>query len=141
MNGEAQGRIEPRAYRMVRYLEQELNPEKLGPRVMNLPSLLQRNGLLQVAVFLEVKGRPEKKSDEPKPDEVLRQLLEATINESLGDSSKNGVELKPTYLAKCGLVQTLLLEELALEAAVWIKRLYEAKTASAEPLAPGDEAQ
>lgn len=136
MNGEAQGRIEPRAYRMVRYLEQELNPEKLGPRVMNLPSLLQRNGLLQVAVFLEVKGRSEKKSDE-----VLRQLLEATINESLGDSSKNGVELKPTYLAKCDLGQTLLLEELALEAAVWMKRLYEAKTASAEPPAPGDEAQ
>jgi hypothetical protein len=117
---------------MVRFLEQELSKEKLGKlektRVMNLPSLLQRSGLLQVGVFLEAKE-----------DKVLQELLENTVREVLGD---NKFQLAARYLADCNLGQTLLLEELALEAAVWIRRLFEAKTIRKQSMNPAasDEA-
>lgn len=134
MTTAAKSPVEPRAYQMVRFIERNLPNSKLEKaRVMNLPGLLQRCGLLQVSVFLESKGRPEKKGNPPKSDEVLRRLLEDSLRTVVGEfpnGQKQRFELNAKYLAHLELARILLLEELAVEAAVWIRRLYEA---TAEP--------
>jgi hypothetical protein len=124
--------VEPRACTMVAFLETKVGTGDLDPcwaRVMNLAALLQRNGLLQVAVFLKAKGRPDAKGKPEKADERLRKLLEEAIRKVVGASpNRDGkpFALEASYLAKLDMSQALLLEEVAVEAAVWIRRLYEA---------------
>jgi hypothetical protein len=141
VSGAGEGAVEPRTYRMVRFLEGEIDKRKLDrPRVMNLAALLQRNGLLQVAVFLQAKGLD--KSGKQTSDGRLRSLLEEAIHTVVGDfPNRDGTHfgLDAKYLSGLDMDQALLLEEFAVEAAAWIRRLHEAKVESGggEPKAAG----
>lgn len=132
MSGAREGAVEPRAYRMVRFLEGKIDKRRLDrPRVMNLAALLQRNGLLQVAVFLQAKGLD--KNGQQTPDGCLCSLLEEVIRIVVGDfPNRDGTRfaLDAKYLSGLDMGQALLLEELAVEAAAWIRRLHEAKVES-----------
>lgn len=135
--------IKPRAQLIVRCLTGDesaaalLDSVKEHARVPNLPSMVQRHGLLQVATFLQAKGAPKKnrsaavtdtekvEQSQREKDEKLRKLLERAMQAVLP-----GVSLQPAALAKLDLSQSMFQNELALEAATWIARLADAALAN-----------
>lgn len=124
--GDKAAPMRPRSYRMVAFIEQELPNFKLDKaRVMNLPALLLRNGLLQVAVFLKAKGNREGGSTDENLRKVLQEVMRVVVREVDSEDGKK-FALEPGYLARLDMHQSLFLEELAVEAATWIRRLHEA---------------
>ena len=100
---------------------------------MNLTVLLKRSDLLQIAVFLKAEGRPKDSGTRSNSEKVFLDLLAGSMSAVPGAICvrKGSPDvLGAENLASLDLARTPLPEELTVEAAVWIRRLYESKAES-----------
>lgn len=95
-------------------------------RVKQLGGMLMRHGLLQVTAFL---ARPRDKGEARGVDTRLLKLLERTMQKAHGQApgGQDGIALNLRYLSSANSLPTSYLQTLALECALWIERVVEAK--------------
>ena len=95
---------------------------KKSARLPGLPTMVQRNGLLQTLAFLDTKAKDGQGTT---ADGHLVALLRAVLVE-VGPSGLAG-DLSSAGLAKLDARRYLLLQELAIDVAAWTYRLVEAQ--------------
>lgn len=137
-----------REHALVRRIDERLGQDDhkdllAHPRVKSLADMLRRHGLLQVVAFLRAKGQGDGAPEEGSKvedraakngDPLLLELLAEALKDELKQASRlpNGEPLTLDARSLAGLgersaVDYLYLNELAIQAAIWIQRLTAAR--------------
>jgi hypothetical protein len=112
-----------RKHVVVELIEGRLTPTLVKhPRVANLPEMVLRHGILQTAAFLRSKSRDS--NNQPTMDGRLLELLDTCVKATTGSS------ITSSTLATLRLEKYMMVNEAAIEAAVWIALLAKAREAA-----------